>query len=57
MLGRVESPLGREWESREKRGGAVVKRMKGTVFPDPPRGIYSKFQISGVSGLRAGVSG
>jgi len=36
MLGRVESPLGREWESREERGAAVVKRAKVTVYPEPP---------------------
>jgi len=44
---------------RERRGegaAAVVKGVKKTVYPDPPA-VYSKDQISGVSGLRAGVSG
>ena len=39
MLGRVESLLGRERESREERGAAVVKGVKVTVYPDPPRYI------------------
>ena len=43
-----------EW--RGEGAAAVVKRVNVTVYPDPP-GVYSKDQISGVSGLRAGVSG
>jgi len=43
-----------EW--RGEGAAAVVKRVNVTVYPDPPA-VYSKDQISGVSGLRAGVSG
>jgi len=42
----------------ERRGGGVCgKGEKVTVYPNPPWYIYSKNQISGVSGPRAGVSG
>ena len=43
-------------EKIEEGAAAGVKRVNEPFYPDPPRGMYSKFQISGVSGLRAGVS-
>ena len=41
----MESPLGREWESREERGAAVVKGVKVTVYPDPPVVYIVKFKF------------
>jgi len=44
-------------ERKGEGAAAVVKGVNLTVYPDPPRSIYSKNQISGVFGPRAGVSG
>ena len=56
--GKVQiAPRARVEERRRKRGGAGGRKRWVTVHPDHPRGIYTRFLQSGVSGLWAGVSG